>query len=209
MFISDRQTRDYIFGLLGSCVAEHYIRATNPTINLLASDISNLPLLGMDDQKKKEAVAAIVESCVEIAREDWDSFETSWDFTYHPMLPVYADDENYAYRIEAFYHAWENRCERRFYQLKENEEALNKLFIEIYGLQDELTPEVEDKDVTVRKADLARDIKSLISYAVGCMFGRYNLWHAGITYAGGDWVPSSYDRFPADKDINLATKYFL
>ena len=200
MFISDRQTRDYIFGLLGSCVAEHYIRATNPTINLLASDISNLPLLGMDDQKKKDEVTSIVESCVEIAREDWNSFETSWDFAYHPMLPVYADDENYAYRIEAFYHAWESRCEHRFYQLKENEEALNKLFIEIYGLQDELVPEVEEKDVTVRKADLNRDIRSLISFAVGCMFGRYNLWHAGIAYAGGEWVPSSFDRFPADKD---------
>lgn len=70
---------------------------------------------------------------------------------------------------------WEAECNTRFAQLKANEEELNRIFINIYGLQDELTPEVEDKDVTVRKADLQRDIKSLLSYAVGCMFGRYSL----------------------------------
>ena len=151
----------------------------------------------IDDE---EHINGIVKECIELSRSDWDAFETSWDFSYHPMLPVYADDINYAYSLESFYHAWEQTCESRFCQIKKNEEALNKLFIEIYGLQDEMYPEVKDKDITVRKADLNRDIKSLISFAVGCMFGRYNLWHAGLAYAGGEFDLSQYDRFPADKD---------
>ena len=85
------------------------------------------------------------------------------------------------------YKEWEAEAEARFNQLKANEEELNRIFIDIYGLQDELTPDVEDRDVTVRKADLQREIKSLISYAVGCMFGRYSVNEEGLQFAGGDW----------------------
>lgn len=95
---------------------------------------------------------------------------------------------------------WEAECEERFNQLKSNEEELNRIFIDIYGLQDELTPEVEDKDVTVRKADLQREIKSLLSYAVGCMFGRYSLDVEGLAYAGGEWDDSKYSTFIPDGD---------
>ena len=98
------------------------------------------------------------------------------------------------------YKEWEQECEARFQQLKSNEEELNRIFIDIYGLQNELTPEVEDKDVTVRKADLQREIKSLISYAVGCMFGRYSLDVEGLAYAGGEWDASKYSTFLPDKD---------
>lgn len=98
------------------------------------------------------------------------------------------------------YRQWEAECESRFNQLKANEEELNRIFIDIYGLQDELTPEVNNKDVTVRKADLQREIRSLISYAVGCMFGRYSLDILGLAYAGGDWDVGKYVSFPADKD---------
>ena len=96
--------------------------------------------------------------------------------------------------------AWQQECDERFNQLKANEEELNRIFIDIYGLADELTPEVEDKDVTVRRADLAREIRSLISYAVGCMFGRYSLDVDGLAYAGGDWDSSKYSNFIPDKD---------
>lgn len=98
------------------------------------------------------------------------------------------------------YKAWEQECEERFQKLKSNEEELNRIFIDIYGLQDELTPEVEEKDVTVRRADLQREIKSLISYAVGCMFGRYSLDVEGLAYAGGEWDESKYKTFHPDKD---------
>lgn len=103
-------------------------------------------------------------------------------------------------RISSAYKAWEIECDARFNRLKQNEEELNRIFIDIYGLQEELTPEVEDKDITVRKADLGRDIRSCISYAVGCMFGRYSLDQEGLIYAGGEWNPEQYKIFPVDKD---------
>ena len=105
-----------------------------------------------------------------------------------------------AYLIADKFKIWEQECEQRFQTLKNNEEELNRIFIDIYGLQDELTPEVEDKDVTVRRADLSREIRSLISYAVGCMFGRYSLDVEGLAYAGGDWDASKYRSFIPDKD---------
>ena len=104
------------------------------------------------------------------------------------------------YLISDRYKEWETECDDRFRQLKANEEELNRIFIDIYGLQDELTPEVEDKDVTVRRADLQRDVKSLISYAVGCMFGRYSLDMEGLAYAGGEWNESRYITFIPDRD---------
>ena len=98
------------------------------------------------------------------------------------------------------YATWEQECTERFNKLKANEEELNRIFIDIYGLQDELTPEVEDKDVTVRKADLQREIRSLISYAVGCLFGRYSLDVKGLAYAGGEWDAAKYKTIIPVKD---------
>lgn len=126
---------------------------------------------------KQEKITAHAESNIEISRKDWDSFEASWDFKKHPLL------RNVSTISEAFAQ-WQVECDDRFNRLKANEEELNRIFIDIYGLQDELTPEVEDKDVTVRKADLQRDIKSLLSYAVGCMFGRYSTYKDGLLFAG-------------------------
>ena len=197
-FASTSEMVKALLGLINSSVSSEFFKILSPTVDYSAGSIAKLPVSPSCFSDPR--ITEIVDECIEISKQDWDSFETSWDFVYHPMLPVYADDENYSYSVEAFYHAWEERCERRFYQLRENEEALNRLFNEIYELQDEIIPVVEEKDVTVRKADLNRDIKSLISFAVGCMFGRYNLWHAGLAYAGGKWDPSTYDRFPADKD---------
>ena len=98
------------------------------------------------------------------------------------------------------FNQWSSECDDRFNRLKSNEEELNRIFIEIYGLQDELSPEVDDKDVTVRRADLQREIRSLISYAVGCMFGRYSLDVEGLAYAGGEWDDSKYSTFVPDDD---------
>lgn len=98
--------------------------------------------------------------------------------------------------IKDKFESWQKECDERFNQLKRNEEELNRIFIEIYGLQDELTPEVAEKDVTVRRADLQREIKSLISYAVGCMFGRYSLYKEGLAYAGGNMDETYHDFWP-------------
>ena len=135
----------------------------------------------------------IVEVNIHLSKIDWDSFETSWDFQRHPLLRK-------VFSISEAFEQWHTECDERFNQLKINEEDLNRIFIDIYGLQDELTPEVEDKDITVRKADLSRDIRSFVSYAVGCMFGRYSLDEEGLIYAGGEWDGSRYKSFIPDED---------
>ncbi len=144
-----------------------------------------MPVLHSD--KFEATVQALACDNIEMSKDDWDSFETSWDFKFHPLARIAASaghwNVEYTTVEECFKH-WQDMCEERFQQLKSNEEELNRIFIGIYGLQDELTPEVEDKDVTVRRADLKRDIRSLISYAVGCMFGRYSLDEPGLVLAG-------------------------
>lgn len=188
LFISDNIIY-YTLGFLNSCVAQKYLSAINSTMHYLVGNISGLPLV----YKPDELIDTIVQQNIDISKSDWDAFETSWDFTKHPLL------RNKPTISEA-YAEWEAECNARFAQLKANEEELNRIFIDIYGLQDELTPEVEDKDVTVRKADLQRDIKSLLSYAVGCMFGRYSLDVEGLAYAGGAWDESKYVTFKPDGD---------
>ena len=183
--------RLYILALLNSKIAFEFISIVNPTVNIQNGDIKRIPLK-IDEQKHCD-VDKYCQKCVVLSKNDWDSFETSWDFQHHPLLrkvPTIA---------EAF-DQWQAECDERFNQLKANEEELNRIFIDIYGLQDELTPEVEDKDVTVRKADLGRDIRSFLSYAVGCMLGRYSLDVDGLAYAGGEWDASKYASFAADKD---------
>lgn len=190
----------YIQGLLNSIVSKKML-SIQPTINNQPGTIGSIPLILCGDV---DVVENVVRQNIDISRYDWDSFETSWDFKEHPFVRLskglwdataigasmsyyYGGHPEVGSPLELCYMLWQGECNERFNQLKANEEELNRIFIEIYGLQDELTPEVEDKDVTVRKADLQRDIKSLISYAVGCMFGRYSLYKEGIAYAGGEW----------------------
>ena len=173
----------YALGSLNSVVTEQSAYILNPTINLSSGVGAKLPLYV--DQSRLNSVVQHSMKCVSESRADWDSFETSWDFQRHPLV-IPAIDQHYL-RLADCWREWERACNERFAQLKANEEELNRIFIDIYGLQDELTPEVDDKDVTVRKADLGRDIRSLISYAVGCMLGRYSLDKPGLAFAGGNW----------------------
>lgn len=192
-----------ILGFMNSKVADSYLKVLNPTMNFSCGVIGLLPY----DKLNNLQVVQLVKKCIELAKTDWDSYETSWDFVTHPFI-TYRSGAGFAdipmnkwqYRIADAYHTWESNATAQFDLLKKNEEELNRIFIDIYGLQDELTPEVEDKDVTVRKADLGRDIRSFISYAVGCMFGRYSLDVDGLVYAGGEWDNSKYASFAADKD---------
>ena len=175
---------------LNSKPVEYILGILNPTASLTVADVLKLPYKECWNTSINNDLGSSNEM---ICRQEWDSFETSWEFQHHPLLrkvPTIA---------EAF-EQWQAECDDRFNQLKANEEELNRIFIDIYGLQDELTPEVEDKDVTVRKADLGRDIRSFISYAVGCMFGRYSLDVDGLAYAGNEWDASKYTSFAADKD---------
>ena len=191
IFINKVEYINGILGLLNSNVARALLKLISPTINYQVRDIFSIPVAR--DVLTSDQIDNLVEQNIDMEKMDWDSFETSWDFQHHPLLgkvPTIA---------EAF-EQWQTKCDDSFNQLKANEEELNRVFIDIYGLQEELTAEVEDKDVTVRKADLGRDIRSFISYAVGCMFGRYSLDEDGLVYAGGEWDSSKYASFAADKD---------
>lgn len=192
ILFNDETIIDYVLGFLNSKVSQALLRIINPTMNNNIKDILNMPFI--KDMNFYSQVKSLVQYNIRISKQDWDSFETSWDFKVHPLV------KNHLSTISEAFSLWNSECESRFNTLKSNEEELNRIFIDIYGLQDELDPYVEDKDVTVRKADLVRDIKSFISYAVGCMFGRYSLDFEGLAYAGGEWDSSKYSTFTPDTD---------
>lgn len=190
MFPRDTDNLKAYLGMLNSNVISYFLNVINPTISTGADSLRKIPVINF--QEGRNEIKEIVDNCIRISKEDWDFFETSWDFQQHPLVTLRLKSKEkmngreWQYRIENAYFWWDNECETRLNHIKSNEEELNRIFIDIYGLQDELTPEVEDKDVTVRKADLGRDIRSFISYAVGCMFGRYSLDQEGLVFAGGD-----------------------
>lgn len=199
MFLSHRNVF-YVLALMNSCVAQNYLSVLCPTLKYQPGNVVKVPYI----EKSKGDVEELSKKCVALSKDDWDSFETSWDFTRHPFIKAITKYPNMMdigniYLAEC-YDIWAGECEERFEKLKANEEELNRIFIDIYGLQDELTPEVEDKDVTVRKADLGRDVRSFISYAVGCMFGRYSPTYDGLAYAGGTWDDSKYNIYKPDAD---------
>ena len=190
-YLKKADLQNYICGLLNSKPTMRFLELLAPTLDYSQGPVGKVPVL-LDAENKKKVELGTLEN-IKLSKEDWDSFETSWDYKKHPLL------RNVSTISEAFTQ-WQTECDDRFNKLKANEEELNRIFIDIYGLQDELTPEVEDKDVTMRRADLTREIKSLLSYAVGCMFGRYSLDVDGLAYAGGKWDDSKYTTFIPDAD---------
>ena len=198
----------YTLGVLNSKIAAEVLSYLSPTINFGPEQIKKVPILIYN----KDKVENIVKQNISLSKSDWDSFETSWDFTIHPLLSAKHE------LLADAYASYKQIANERFAQLKANEEELNRIFIDIYGLQDELTPEVEEKDVTVHRIFDSKDdvpeamkgsnyiltqqqvVKSLISYAVGCMFGRYSLDKPGLVYAGGELDAGNYQTFAADKD---------
>ena len=186
-----------VCGFVNSIVFDYYNKMLCKQLTKTFDSVNLVPFAFIDDLKQNQIINLVNEN-LELSKSDWDSFETSWDFQRHPLVTP-AIDQHYMLLSDCW-RDWERTCADRFAQLKANEEELNRIFIDIYGLQDELTPDVDDKDVTVRKADLGRDIRSLISYAVGCMVGRYSLDKPGLAFAGGAWDASQYVAYPADKD---------
>lgn len=198
----------YIEALLCTKVTRMVLDVLNPTISYQPGNIASIPVR----IEKKDKVDELSQTSISLSKQDWDSFETSWDFVRHPLVfdlklkEEYRNSQWVNDRIEKcssltwLYQCWESECRNRFQQLKANEEELNRIFIDIYGLQDELTPEVEDKDITVRLADKERDVKSLISYLIGIVMGRYSLDVDGLAYAGGKWNESKYITYQPDDD---------
>ena len=176
----------YILGFMCSKLMRQFLQMLNPTMNVQAGNIANLPII--INNNKKEEITYIAKECIEVSKEEWDSFETSWNFTKHPFIGKYN-------LIKNAFEKWNENCDERFEFLRKKEEELNKEFIEIYELEDDLSNIIKDKDVTIRKADKEREIKSFISYAVGCMFGRYSLDKDGLIFAGGNF-DKIFEKYP-------------
>ena len=186
----------YLLAFMCSSAATLFVKMLNPTLSYTVGTISNLPWIY--DSSKADRIVELSKENMILAKQDWDAFETSWDFDESPIIRVKKDAGHT--RLSSSFEAWKSVCEKRFNRIKKNEEEINQAFIDIYNLNGELVAGVDEKDVTVSKADLQRDVRGFISYSVGCMFGRYSLDVPGIAYAGGDWDASKYTTYQPDKD---------
>ena len=194
----------WFLALLNSKVIQLFLSFLAPTMHFQIGDIRKIPII--DSSKRIDEIEKYAESNINISRTDWDNYETSWDFRCHPLVKMKTAGsytlgaQEPIMRISSVYQTWDIFTKKCYKELKKNEEELNRIFIDIYGLQDELTPEVEEKDITIRRADYGREIRSLLSYAIGVTFGRYSLDIDGLAYAGGDWFSSKYSTIIPDKD---------
>jgi hypothetical protein len=188
----------YIMALINSAAAEDILKLLAPTLNFGVEQIGRIPYI----KSRTDEVERLTDECIDISKKDWDSFEISWDFKEHPFITLAHRNTSSgkAVTVKQVFDTWKDVTDKRFLKLKENEEELNRIFIELYGLSDELRQEVDDKDLTIHRADLQREVRSFISYAVGCMFGRYSLGFPGIAYAGGEWDVDKTSDFLPDKD---------
>lgn len=196
-----------MLGYLNSVVFEHFIKFLSPTINYNSGIVAKVPALPIPD-----SVEELVKINVDLAKKAWDSNEYSWDFRRHPLVPTlkeWEEQRNSQFattRIAKFsllswhYENWEERSKECIETIRKNEEMINDTFISMYELGDELSSTVDLSDITITAVDKKKEIKSLISYAVGCMFGRYSLDKDGLVFAGGEWDESQYATFKADKD---------
>jgi len=211
-FYTGKENLKYILGLMSTPIANHIFKMLNPTISLQVGDFKNFPVIKVDALMEKKVMNVSNEN-IYLSKQDWDMHETSWDFQKSPLLSNKVDG-----RVETAYESYKGEVNERFAKLKENEEELNRMFIEIYGLEDELTPEVSDRDITVAKIfDNKKDIddeikgnkyvmtredvvKNFLSYFIGCAMGRYSLDEEGLVFAGGEFDLSKYTIFKADGD---------
>lgn len=190
MFI-DKDIKLYTLGFLCSCVATHMLNILNPTMNIQANDIKGLPLI--IDANKKGKIEELVQENIKLCKEEWDSVETSWDYSSDPLLKSASSVE---IACDLLFTATQDRVEK----LKENEEKLNKIFLEIYNLENSISYRVPNDTLSISAVCAEKSIKNLLSYAVGCMFGRYSLDEPGMAYAGGEWNDNKYSSFIPDKD---------
>lgn len=191
----------YIIALCNSKPCMKFLEILSPTMDYNAGAVSKIPT--KFSEKYYKGIVTITKENIDLVKNEWNLYEISCDFKTHPLIKLL--DKGKQHKLSDIFTIWETECAEAFYKLKQNEEELNRIFIDIYGLQDELTPEVEDKDITIRKADRERDIKSFISYAVGCMFGRYSIDAEGLIYAGGNF-DEVYRIFKGHSPVDMLDK---
>ena len=197
VFYKRDSDRNSILCFLNSIVARKMLEVISPTLNFETSHIAALPIV--NTERISSNLDTIANKCIEISRADWDSYEKSWNFSAFFIVSDVA-------RRNSLAASWNNfsvHQRNQLLQLKLLEEENNRLFINAYGLQDELSPEVPEDQITLTRADREKDCQRLISYAIGCMMGRYSLDEPGLIYAHAGNVgfdPSRYSRVPADAD---------
>ena len=192
-FAHDPNQLKYIQAFLNSKVGNFYVSALSPNYDFTEGAVEKVPIEIMPNTE----IDDLVDENIRLARNDWDSLEISWDFKAHPLVSLNEKS------IEKAFDKWQLITKDRYERLKRNEERINELFIRQFGLVNEMDSSVDEKDVTLPIAALKRDICSLISYIVGCMFGRYSLDVEGLAYAGGDWkeaYATKYKTFMPDED---------
>jgi len=187
----DEKTYYPLIAFLNSKIAMMYIKMLNPTISTQVGDLKRIPF---NPAAYDNHLIELAKRCIELGKIDYDSFELSWNFEMHPFVK-YGE-----MTIEKAFDLWADECKKRFIELKKKEGEINRFFIELYDMGRYMTEDNEDKYVSIHLADSKTDIISFISYAVGCMFGRYSLDVSGLTYAGGEWDSSKYKTFQPDKD---------
>lgn len=194
---SDPRNTHILLSFLCSKPANTFLSILNPTLSFTTKEVSSLPFNVSALQLHNRQLTRTTLQAIDISHQDWDNFETSWGFQNHPLLRYSS-----LWLAPAFTQ-WQDQTESAFQELRQLEEENNRYWIEAYSLQDELTPEVPDNQITIRRADLNRDIRSFISYAVGCMMGRYSLDESGLIHAGQPFDSSRHKAFPADADAIL------
>jgi type II restriction/modification system DNA methylase subunit YeeA len=184
----------YLQALISSKVGMSLFRVINSTLSCQVENILLFPIL--DNPNKKPLIDELVKRNIDIARYEWDSSEISWDFRISPLLK-FKTTSNLIF--DAF-NEYREFCVKQFNELRENEEELNNIFIQLYDLQNELNPEVENSDITIGVTELSSEIINFISFAIGCIFGRYSLNEEGLIFAGGEFDTSRYKKYNVDKD---------
>ncbi|WP_078427950.1 BREX-1 system adenine-specific DNA-methyltransferase PglX [Alkalihalobacterium alkalinitrilicum] len=185
----------YILSLLNSKVNEVLLSAISTTINFEVGTIKSLPIL-LPSKEEHLIINELTSKCIEISKQDWDLHETSWDFSLHPFLY----DKCKASTLQETFDRWKSLTNDQFSRLKMYEEQLNEIFIQIYGLEKHVTPEIQDKDIVLTMANVEKDVRSFISYAVGCMFGRYSLDEKGLVFAGDAFESHRYQTYATDAE---------
>ena len=192
---------NYIFGFLNSNVCGNILDLISPTLNYEVGHIASLPIIF--DESKQNEINNLVVTNINIEKEDWDENETSWNFKSHPFVSFKGNS------LSERYVKWEMHNKEQFNHLKSNEEKLNKLFYDIYTVNGDY--KIDDKFISLNKNELKKDVESIISYSIGCMFGRYNINQNGLCFAGGKFHLNDYSNFiPDDDNIIpvLDTAYF-
>lgn len=190
---SDESTLKYILAFINSNVARNILGMLSPTLNYNAGDIANLPIV----IESKEEIIELVDQLIYLSKQDWDSYEVSWDFEKHPLIP---NEYGKKSLISEMYSKWKKQTDDRYMQAMRLEQKLNEKFIEIYKMSEAVTDSVLDSDMSINLSNEVEDVKSLLSYAVGCMFGRYSLDNVGVIYAGSTWNEKKYVSFIPDVD---------